>query len=564
MATGMQPQPGIALINTSTTPGPGNVEIVERKGGIFPVASISSSAGSSQQSSTDDLSSGFSSTKIDFDLLWSLRKYLVLLGILAVSVTYNSGLSPPGGFWNKNKDGHAAGDPALNVEFFQRYEVFFYCNSTAFAASLVLIILLLSKSVARQKLWLRSMQFTMIVDLFSLMGAYAAGSCRVLKSSIYIWVLVFSVFIYVWIHILLSTLKNKLRGMITHVVSKLGIYEGQPSSLQEIRDLEEARKFILMLVTFAATVTYQAGLVPPAGFWAENCYWTGSCPPYKHHTATPVLRSHYLRRYDIFACFNSTSFVASLVTIILLLSPELSRHGIRSKAVVVCVLADPLCLVGAYAAGCCRDVATSFYVMFIIIIVLICIALLVGIFIYKPVAQWLQKIKSRTVRCMSVMLSSNFGSNRLRNAEQEGSHARHQQASVHVPRAPAEDHASQPEHAPSAPPEDSASQPEYVPSAPAEDSASQPEHVLSVLAEDTASQPKYVPNAPVEDRASQPEHQCKCDQLVSKTLNSEEKSRGECSPADEKKAVNTKEALSKSRHPSESTNTNDFVSNLEN
>nr|TKW21021.1 hypothetical protein SEVIR_4G189300v2 [Setaria viridis] len=82
------------------------------------------------------------STQDCYEHLWKLRKYLVLLGTLAVSVTYNSGLTPPGGF---------------------------------------------CKSVARQELWLRSMQFTMLVDLFSLMGAYAAGSCRALKSSIYTW-----------------------------------------------------------------------------------------------------------------------------------------------------------------------------------------------------------------------------------------------------------------------------------------------------------------------------------------------------------------------------------------
>ena len=32
---------------------------------------------------------------VDFELLWRLRKYLLLLGILAVSVTYNAGLTPP-------------------------------------------------------------------------------------------------------------------------------------------------------------------------------------------------------------------------------------------------------------------------------------------------------------------------------------------------------------------------------------------------------------------------------------------------------------------------------------
>ncbi|CAD6336882.1 unnamed protein product [Miscanthus lutarioriparius] len=443
MATTVEIEHAIALTNSATNPEASNdeVEYSNAHGDNNSEISIATGIGGGsggEQDSMDDSSRRVllvDSTEDDFDFFWKLRKYLVLLGSLAVGVTYNSGLTPPGGFWNKNLDSHEAGDPALRAEFYQRYEVFFYCNATAFAASLVLIILLLSKSVTRQELWLRSMQFTMLVDLFSLIGAYAAGSCRALKSSIYTLILVITLFGYISIHILVSTrivtetLKKKMKTRVDKILSKLGILDVQPSSRQEKKDLEEARKFILMLVTFAATVTYQAGLTPPGGFWAEN--------DYKHRPATPVLRSHYLRRYNMFISCNSTSFVASLVTIILLLSPELSRHGIRSKAVVVCVVADLFCLIGAYAAGCCRDVATSFYVMFIIIIVLICIGFLTGIFAYEPVAEWLQKIKSSTVRCMSVLLSSKFNSIRSSNADQEGSNASYQQPSVHDPGAPA-------------------------------------------------------------------------------------------------------------------------------
>ncbi|TKW21023.1 hypothetical protein SEVIR_4G189200v4 [Setaria viridis] len=450
MATAVQTGRAIAPTGTTATPGASNDEIEDsnahgdNNSEISMVTSIGG-GGSSGQDSMDNQSRSFSSvdsTNDDFEFLWKLRKYLVLIGILAVGVTYNSGLTPPGGFWNTNKDGHQAGDPVLRAEFYQRYEVFFYCNATAFAASLVLIILLLSKSVTRQKLWLRSMQFTMLVDLFSLMGAYASGSCRALKSSIYTWVLVIIVFAYVLIHILVSTrfvpetFKEKVKTMVNRTLSKLGICDVETNSRQEERNLEEARKFILMLVTFAASVTYQAGLNPPGGFWAENDHIS------EHRPATPVLRSHYLRRYNIFVSCNSTSFVASLVTIILLLSPELSRHGIRSKAVVVCVVADLLCLIGAYAAGCCRDVATSFYVMLITVIVFICIGFLAGIFVYKPVADWIEKIKAHTMRCMGVLgraLSLKSRSSGSMNAKPESSHGSHQKDSIHSSAATAED-----------------------------------------------------------------------------------------------------------------------------
>uniref|UniRef100_A0A453RCZ5 PGG domain-containing protein n=1 Tax=Aegilops tauschii subsp. strangulata TaxID=200361 RepID=A0A453RCZ5_AEGTS len=374
-----------------------------------------------------------SSNNDDFELLWGHRKYLVLLGVLAVGVTYNAGLTPPGGSWTLNKDGHDAGDPVMHDGFSERYEVFFYCNATAFAASLVLIILLLSKSVTRKRMWLHSMQLTMILDLFSLLGAYAAGSCRALKSSIYIWVLVFAVITYVGIHTLVSTrfiprkLKQNLQRMINTVLIKRGFLVRQVSI--PLENVEEARKFILTLVIFAATITYQAGLNPPGGFWAENDHGSNKVhmafPPYKHHPATSVLRSNYLGRYNIFIVSNSTSFVASLVIIILLLSPKLSGHGIRTKAVIVCVVVDLSCLIVAYAAGCCREVATSFYVVFIIVIVWISFAILAGFFVCRPVANWLQKVKTSSLCCVEKLgraLSLSFSRHRPSNAEQENSY----------------------------------------------------------------------------------------------------------------------------------------------
>jgi FtsH-binding integral membrane protein len=545
MATVVHAGSAIAPINT-TSPGAGNGESEDNttdrqdcngdgNGEIVMDNGIGSSD-DRQDSMSMGNKFGFSSADSihdDFTLLWGLRKYLVLLGTLAVSVTYNSGLTPPGGFWATNKHGHKAGDPILRVEFSQRYGIFFYCNATAFAASLVLIILLLSKSVTRHKLWLRSMQFTMLVDLFSLMGAYAAGSCRALKSSIYVCILVFSVFVYIWIHILVSTrvvpekLKKEVKEMVTQILS-CGFDDEQVSSHQE-KDIEEARKFVLMLVTFAATVTYQAGLSPPGGFWAENDY------AYKYRPATSILRSHYLHRYNIFVSCNSTSFVASLVTIILLLSPELSRHGIRSKAVSVCVVADILCLIGAYAAGCSRDLPTSFFVMLIIVIMLICIAVLARIFAYKAVADRLQKIKKDTEWCMDKL-------------GQALSFASHHQDSIHASVVPTEDSAGKYQILNSTKHESIRECPPADEEKEASTGEASPNSCHGLESENTKDfNTTGVPT----------EHQ----QQVSNIT--EGKCSGECPPADEKKETSTEEAFSYSCHPSESENTKDLMSNQE-
>jgi hypothetical protein len=444
MAKGEQPELDIAPTSTAVTLEAANNPSEESNTHGASTEEFGTVTGNTRQesiasSSTRRAPGHESRVTVDFELLWRLRKYLLLLGTLAVSVTYNAGLTPPGGFWSNNtkkgRDGHYAGDSVLRALFFPRHEVFFYCNATAFAASLVLIILLLSKNVTRQKFWLRSMQLTMILDLFSLMGAYAAGSYRAVKSSIYIWVLVFAVFVYIMIHILVfirvvpkfvsekryvpKCLKEKAQSMRRWILSKC--YKHQRNSPQE-KDLEEARKFTLMLVIFAATVTYQAGLSPPGGFWAEN--------EQKKIPATSMLRSKNLARYNTFVSFNSTSFVASLVTIILLLSPELSRHGIRSKAVTVCVVVDILGLIGAYAAGSCRSMVTSFCAILLAVVVWIFFAVLAGAFVNRSVAGWFETIRPNFLMCVNRLgrvISLNFGSSRSRNTAGENSIASHQQ-----------------------------------------------------------------------------------------------------------------------------------------
>jgi hypothetical protein len=91
---------------------------------------------------------------------------------------------------------------------------FFYSNSTSFMASIVVILLLLvPKKLFDDKTWHRRwlvvMNTTIVLDLLGLLGAYAAGSSRGWKTSVYVLLLVIGVLAYMGFHLVLSCIIRK-------------------------------------------------------------------------------------------------------------------------------------------------------------------------------------------------------------------------------------------------------------------------------------------------------------------------------------------------------------------
>jgi hypothetical protein len=136
----------------------------------------------------------------------------MVLGILVASVTYQAGLEPPGGAWQSSSGWYEAGNPVMHDNRRPRYLAFFYSDSTSFMASIVVILLLLippEKLIGidnneRRKKWLVVMNTTIVLDLLGLLGAYAAGSSRRWKTSVYVLLLVIAVLVYMGFHLLLS------------------------------------------------------------------------------------------------------------------------------------------------------------------------------------------------------------------------------------------------------------------------------------------------------------------------------------------------------------------------
>ncbi|KAJ3699229.1 hypothetical protein LUZ61_002934 [Rhynchospora tenuis] len=126
-----------------------------------------------------------------------MRGWIMVVAVLVASVTYTSGLSPPGGFWQDDLNGHEAGASILHDRYKHRYTTFFYANATAFMASLVIIILLMNEKYYCDRSKVVMLDISMVLGLVSLMIAYAAGCARRVSTSIYVIVLAVGVLLFV-------------------------------------------------------------------------------------------------------------------------------------------------------------------------------------------------------------------------------------------------------------------------------------------------------------------------------------------------------------------------------
>ncbi|XP_048545942.1 uncharacterized protein LOC125526848 [Triticum urartu] len=192
----------------------------------------------------------------------------MLLGILAASMTYQTGLKPPGGLWQDNNDGHYAGNPILRDINKDRYNAFFYSNAASFMASIVVVVMLLPLTLLPEKYTIESsekdtnlskkdaetpdedtqsldkvlnlpkeetelpdvvpksaeedpklpekdtwplwpMHTAILLDMMGLLVAYAAGSTRKWETSRNIMVLAVPVLAYIGLYVALSVFRHR-------------------------------------------------------------------------------------------------------------------------------------------------------------------------------------------------------------------------------------------------------------------------------------------------------------------------------------------------------------------
>ncbi|KAF8673378.1 hypothetical protein HU200_048941 [Digitaria exilis] len=323
--------------------------------------------------------------------------------IFVASMTYTTGLNPPGGFWLDTQDGHRAGDPALLVHYRRRFTAFFVGNTIAFIASLFITPLVLTNNGLLDDVddgveddpfddLFKDCFLQCLYDILNyvqqcgLVIAYAAGSnmdkpyiAYVLLGGLALTPVVALIFVMTqkWfdrISVMIQKLFNLIFGMTQKWFKKVfkGSSDGDPTSSHDAGDStsrdptntpaaphddNEGKSiepfFVLMFTTFSAAVTYQAGLNPPGGLWPDDLDG--------HNAGHPILLAKQPTRYRVFMYCNSMALVASLVAIVMSLSQRCQTR--RSRALSALLVLDLISLIGAYAAGCCRDVETSIHVI---------------------------------------------------------------------------------------------------------------------------------------------------------------------------------------------------------
>lgn len=314
------------------------------------------------------------------------RKVLMLLATFTMASTYMAGLSSSGGHWNRIDSSNKQGDDALvglDHKAKVRFKAFFYCNATAFIASLFLVLHLLSHNIVALALsWLLPLHRTLatgiqcvvlyvlvLAVLLGLLGAYAAGNCPDTYTIAFVLCLFAGLLGCIFLVMAIACCRRQGISGATTTATEGGFEQASQAIgggvvVQLGTREDESRKvksLILLLATMTANITYQAGVDPPGGLWPDNITYR------RHYAEGPILLSTHPWRYKVFLYCNSSALVLSLNAILTLVYKE----HIDNPLLVLMIL-DMVALMGSYTAGSWRDARCSIYV----------VAMAVGVILY--------------------------------------------------------------------------------------------------------------------------------------------------------------------------------------
>ncbi|KAK6927248.1 Ankyrin repeat, partial [Dillenia turbinata] len=119
--------------------------------------------------------------------------------------------------------------------------------------------------------------------------------------------------------------------------------------------LEEQRSSLMVVASLIATMAFQAGVAPPSGVWGETQTLDSDGNPldYPQYAGFSILANNNPQGYDRFLALNTTSLVASLSIILLLISglPIRNRIFIFVLMVIMWIAISTVALTYVYAVA---------------------------------------------------------------------------------------------------------------------------------------------------------------------------------------------------------------------
>lgn len=101
------------------------------------------------------------------------RESLMIVASLMATMAFQAGVSPPGGVWQDNSNGHRAGEAIMAGKYVKSYPYFLRANTIGLVSSLSIILLLISGLPFRKRLFMLALVMIMWLTISSMAFTYA-------------------------------------------------------------------------------------------------------------------------------------------------------------------------------------------------------------------------------------------------------------------------------------------------------------------------------------------------------------------------------------------------------
>ncbi|CAK7347765.1 unnamed protein product [Dovyalis caffra] len=219
-----------------------------------------------------------------------MRNVMLVGAALIATVTFQAGITPPGGVWQSDDIlGHRAGHAVYSDQKIP-FQIFLICNTIALTSSIFILLCL----TFRYPYFLE-----VLIASISMMGTYSSGIYCITPYESVSFRLIFvaapaPAIIRFVIWVVASAFRHRRKSVSWFKKFQYDKKRDSPS---------EARNVLLVVVALIAAVTFQAGVNPPGGVWQDG-----------DHAGRAIYASQK-RAYYVFLLSNTLALSACILVI---------------------------------------------------------------------------------------------------------------------------------------------------------------------------------------------------------------------------------------------------------